>query len=80
MTARVLIILSSGEKGKALTGIMYATRSQEEKWLDDVKVILFGPVEKLLLEDDEVRSALETLMTLQRPLACKAISDKQGIT
>jgi hypothetical protein len=80
MANQVLIILSSGEKGKALTGIRYATRAQEEKWLSEVKVILFGPVEKLIVEDEEVQTALMGLQAFETPVACKAISDKQGIS
>ena len=80
MADKVVIILSSGEKGKALTGIRYATRAQEEQWLAEVKVILFGPVEKLVLEDEEVRTALMGLQAFEPPVACKTISDKQGIS
>jgi hypothetical protein len=80
MADKVVIILSSGEKGKVLTGIRYATRVQQEKLLPEVKVILFGPVEKLVLEDEEVQSALMGLKAFETPVACKTISDKQGLS
>ena len=54
MVSKVLVILSTGEKEKAYTGIMYATNAQKNKWLDEVKVIFFGPFEDLLCADEEV--------------------------
>jgi hypothetical protein len=71
MADRVVIILSSGEKGKALTGIRYATRAQEEQWLAEVKVILFGPVEKLVVEDEVVRTALMGLQSACPASGCR---------
>ena len=42
MSSKVMIIISTAEKAKALTGIMYAVNAQKNKWVDDIKVIFLG--------------------------------------
>jgi len=80
MSSRVLIVLSTGEKEKALTGLLYAVNAQKNKWLEDVKVIFFGPFEKLVCEDDEVVDAASQLLEYQTPVACKFLSDQDGVS
>ena len=78
MASKVLIILSTGEKEKALTGLLYARNSQKKKWLDDVKVVFFGPFETLVCRDEEVSEAAAELLQHQTPIACKFLSDQEG--
>jgi hypothetical protein len=80
MSSNVLIVLSTGEKEKALTGILYAVNAQKNKWLEDVKVIFFGPFEKLVCEDDEVVDAASQLLEYQTPVACKFLSDQDRVS
>ena len=80
MSSNVLIVLSTGEKEKALTGLLYAVNAQKNKWLEDVKVIFFGPFEKLVCEDDEVVDAASQLLEYQTPVACKFLSDQDGVS
>lgn len=80
MSSKVVVILSTADKEKALTGIMYAANAQKHKWIDDVKVIFFGPFEKLLCEDDDVVNAASQLLEYKTPIACKIISDREGIS
>ncbi len=54
MASKVMVILSTAEKDKALTGIMYAVNAQKNKWVDDLKVIFFGPFENLICDDEKV--------------------------
>jgi len=54
MTTKVVIILATGEKEKAIAGILYAKNAQKNKWLEDVKVIFFGPFESLVCDDEEI--------------------------
>jgi len=78
MPSKVIVILSTAEKDKALTGIMYAKNAQKNKWLDEVRVIFFGPFENLVCEDDEIIKAASELLDYQTPIACKFLSDKSG--
>jgi len=80
MASKVLIILSTGEREKAFTGIMYATNAQKNKWLDEVKVIFFGPFENLICEDEEVANMATQLLDFETPIACKRLSDNAGIS
>lgn len=80
MASKAVIILSTGEKEKAFTGIMYASNAQKNKWLDDVKVIFFGPFEDLVCKDEEVGDFARQLLDYEVPIACKRLSDNAGIS
>jgi len=80
MASKVMVIVSTAEKQKALTGIMYAVNAQKNKWVDDIKVIFFGPFENLLCEDEEVVAAASQLLDYETPIACKFLSDRDGIS
>ena len=77
---KLLIILSSAEKEKALTGLMYSRNVLKNKRFDEVKIIYFGPIEKLMTTDVEVANAAIEVSSLCDSYACRAISDKQGIS
>ena len=78
MASKVVIILATGEKEKAFAGILYAKNCQKNKWLDDVKVIFFGPFESLVCDDEEVAQEASQLLEYQTPVACKFLSDHSG--
>jgi len=80
MASKVMVIVSTGEKNKALTGIMYAVNAQKNKWVEDLKVIFFGPFENLLCEDESVAQAASRLLDYETPIACKFLSDRDGIS
>ena len=77
---KVLIILSTAEKDKALTGVLYATNLLKHKWLEDVKLCFFGPFEALLAEDKEVQERVAQLAEYQVPVACKFVADNDGVS
>lgn len=63
---KVLFYIVAGEhdRGRAIMGMTVARRSFENKRFADVKVILQGPSEKLLLdEDEEVQKLVSYLMS-----------------
>ncbi len=80
MGAKVVVIISTGEEQKALTGIMYASKNLSEGWLDDVKVVFMGPSEGLLVSSDQIAKVAKELSATHKPLACKFIADNEGIT
>lgn len=73
---KVLVWLYSGEKEKLWPGLMFAKRARENKWLEDVRVVVFGEAEKLYLEDKEIRQFLEDFPNV---LFCKRYAENQGI-
>jgi hypothetical protein len=80
MSSKLLVIIATGEKEKALTGLMYASRTLSEGWMDEVKVIFFGPSERLLVEDEFMAKTAKELSAVEKPIACKFISDRDGIS
>ena len=77
MSDKVLIIISTSNAGKAQTGAMYALNSLKYGWMEDVKVILFGPAQDLLLEDEKFRDLIQEYMEIEENVfACKFISDR----
>ncbi|MBO8157589.1 MAG: hypothetical protein H0Z32_14170 [Bacillaceae bacterium] len=77
---KVLILISTEEKQKALTGIMYAANAIKNGWLDDVKVYFMGPIEKVLAEDEEFQKMISQIFEYITPVACKRVSDNHGVT
>ena len=41
MSSKLLVVIATSDKEKALTGMMYAHKTLEEGWMDQVKVIFF---------------------------------------
>jgi hypothetical protein len=44
LASKIVVIISTGEKEKVFTGIMYATNAQKNKWIDEVKVVFFRSI------------------------------------
>lgn len=80
MSKKLLVIISTAEKDKALTGVLYATNAKKNGWIDDVKVCFFGPSEKLLVDDPDFRERAMAVKEYETPLACRFISEQQGFT
>ena len=79
MHDRVIVIIATAEAAKARTGAMYALNAMKHGWLEDVKLVLFGPAENLFLEDVEFQDLVRQYMDLAKtPLACRFLSDKDG--
>ncbi len=77
---RILVIVSSGDKGKAFTGLLWASRLKEKGLAGDVRVYLFGPAEKLIADgDEELRSMVRKLIDLGvEVLACHGVAEMGG--
>ena len=78
MSGKVLVIISTGEAQKAVTGLMWAQNAMIYGWMEDVKVIFFGPAQKLVLEDDTVKKMAGEIAEGEKPVFCKYISDRDG--
>ena len=77
MTDKVLIIISTPDAGKAQTGAMYALNSLKYGWMENVKVILFGPAQDLILENEKFRDLIQEYQEIEENVvACKFISDR----
>jgi len=80
MSKRLLIVIATADREKALAGLMYAKNAWAAAWFEDVKVVFFGPSEKLIVRDDEVANEMQKASVIGESFACKAISEKEGIS
>ncbi len=80
MGSKVVVIISTGEKEKAMTGLMYARNAKDREWMDEGKWIFFGPYENLLVKDEDVQDMALQIGQNETPIACKFLSDRDGIS
>ena len=80
MNKKLLIIIASGDKKKAVAGLMYARNALKHKWLGDIKVVFFGPSEKLAAEDKDIQWFVKEIVDVGSCSACKAVSDEDGVS
>ncbi|MCF8039404.1 MAG: hypothetical protein K9K79_08800 [Desulfohalobiaceae bacterium] len=77
MSDKVLVIISTRDSEKALTGLMWAKNALNRGWMEEVKVIFFGPAQRLVLENEEVKEAALEIAETEKPVFCKFISDRE---
>ena len=81
MSDKILVIIGTAEQGKAHAGAMYAVNALKHSWMNDVKLFLFGPAEKLLLEDPDFEDLVRQFIAHERtPVACRFLADRDGQT
>jgi len=80
LSTKLLVIIATSDREKALTGLMYAGNALRRGWMEDIKVVFFGPSERLATEDEEVASRAREIAGAGGSFACKAISDREGIS
>ena len=49
-------------------------------WFDDVKVVYFGPSERLVVEDPIISDQAQEIAEAGGSFACKYISDRDGVS
>ena len=82
MANKVFALVSTADREVALEiGLIYPLNAAKNKWLDEVKVIFFGPSEKLAAYNVDVQTRIKELMDNSvEVLACKWCSDRMNIT
>jgi hypothetical protein len=80
MGSKLLVVIATGDREKAIAGLMYTRNILKNKWLDDVKLVFFGPSEKMAAHDDKVALFIKEITDESDCFACKAISDKEGVS
>lgn len=82
MSNKLFVILASGDKDVALEmALFYPYTLAKEKYMDEVKVILFGPSEKLVACDKNVQKRIKRLQKVGVAIsACKYCSDRMGVS
>ncbi len=80
MSDKALVIISTGDAAKARTGLMWSMRCLQEGWLEEVKVVFFGPGENVLLADEQAQNFVREIQKAEPPIACKFLADREGTT
>ncbi len=80
MNDKLLIIIATQNKEKALTALAYAHNTIKHNWLSDVKVIFFGPFENLITTDADIAKEVMAIAQMTGTTACKFLSDRDGIS
>ena len=78
----LVVLWTSGDREVALNMVfMYTLNSKLKNWWKDVRLIVWGPSSKLLIEDKELQRELERMKEAGVVLeACKACADRYGVT
>jgi hypothetical protein len=78
--ANKLLVVVVSEDARATVGLRMASRMVERGTLADVRVLFFGPGERLLADPPEaLRGPLETLRRQAAPMACRAVAQEMGV-
>jgi hypothetical protein len=82
MPTKAFAMVTSDDREIALeVGLVYPLNAAKNQWLEEVKVIFFGPSEKLAAYDIEVQERIKEIQDLGvEVLACKWCADRMGIT
>ena len=82
MPSKVFALVCSGDREVALeVGLVYPLNAAKKGWMDEVKVIFFGPSEKVAANDAEVQGRIKEILEAGvEVLACKWCADRMGIT
>lgn len=77
---KAIIIISTSESAKAQTGIVYAINALKMGWMEDIKLVFWGPAETLLTTDETLQSMVKEFHALEETaIACKFIAEQAGL-
>jgi hypothetical protein len=81
-SSKLLVIWSSADREVALHNVfMYTHNARKHGWWDEIRLLLWGPSDRLLAEDEELQTAVKAMMADGvEVLACKACSDRLGVS
>ena len=74
--SKVLIWLASGDTDKLRPGVLWAVNAQKNGWVDEVRVVVFGPSEQALLHDDEL---FEQVQQINGSMYCRFVASNEQL-
>ena len=76
------ILWTSGDPDVALKMVfMYANAAKQNKWFEQVELIIWGPSSRLTSENKEIQETLAKMMKAGVKIeACKACADQYGVS
>ena len=86
-SGNVVILIQNSDPEAIYFGLLYSLRAVKNQWMDNVKVVFWGPAEKTISSlptDSEQIKLLKDIQAMGGKSAaiwaCKACSDRYGIT
>jgi len=81
MSDRLCVIISSSDRDVIRTALQYARRTVTEKFMQETRLFLFGPSEKIIARDVELQDFIKRFQdTGKEIMACQWCSDDYGVT
>ena len=80
-SSKLLVIWSSADREVALHNVfMYTHNAKRHGWWDEVRLLVWGPSDRLLAEDAELQEGLRAMIADGvEVMACKACADRLGV-
>jgi hypothetical protein len=78
----LLVVWTSGDREVALKMVfMYTANAKKHGWWEEVNLLVWGPSQKLLAEDEDLQGELAEMLDLGVWVgACKACADSYPVT
>lgn len=78
---RLIIVWSSGDREVAkMMAFMYTHNAKTQGWFDEVRLIVWGPSQQLLVSDEGLQAHVRRMQEDGvEVVACKACADQYGI-
>ena len=81
MSSKLVIIVTQAEENAVWTGLFTAIKCTRNDYMDDIRLVLWGPSEKTIAETPELQEMIEEYLSLGKPVwACRTCSDRYGVT
>jgi len=79
---RLLVIWSTTDREVALhPAFMYTRNGKRLGWWEEVRLIVWGPSARLLVQDAELQEGIKAMLNAGvQVLACRACTDTYGVT
>ncbi|MFV2058952.1 MAG: hypothetical protein ACC707_21035 [Thiohalomonadales bacterium] len=79
MNNKLVVVISTAQLDKARTGMMYAVNALKNNWMEDVKIVFFGPAQELINKDFELQRYLKEYQNEEENVVvCKYIADRDN--
>jgi hypothetical protein len=81
MSSKLVIIVTQAEENAIWTGLFTAIKCTKNQYMDDIRLVLWGPSEKVIAENKELQKMVHEYLALGKPVwACRTCSDRYGVT
>lgn len=79
---KLLVIWSSADRDVALNNVfMYTQNAKKQGWWEEVRLLIWGPSDELLAEDEELQKHIKDMLADGVDvIACKACADSYGVS